>query len=209
MTLGDIFQTRWWLAGVLSVLGATVADAQVYEITPQGAMMVRDGGGSVIWHTPQGQATAPTAPVSVGPPPPAMTQAVNQAAARHRISPQLLEALIWQESRWHTDAVSPKGARGLSQLMPGTARLLGVDARDPAANLEGGAHYLRLMLDRFGGDVELALAAYNAGPAKVERAHGIPAITETRNYVASVMNRLGGHALLSCVNIATCPSTLP
>jgi soluble lytic murein transglycosylase-like protein len=74
--------------------------------------------------------------------------------------------------------------------MPGTARELGVDADDPLANLEGGARYLRAQLDRFGGDVEKALAAYNAGPGRVESAGGVPAIRETQAYVASVMGRL-------------------
>jgi soluble lytic murein transglycosylase-like protein len=82
---------------------------------------------------------------------------------------------------------------GLTQLMPATARALGVDPRDPVANLEGGARYLRLMLDRFGGDVVKALAAYNAGPERVERAGGVPAIRETREYVAAIMARLGNY----------------
>lgn len=115
---------------------------------------------------------------------------VAELAARYDLSPSLLEAVVWQESRWHAGAVSPAGAKGLAQLMPGTARNLGVDAADPAANLEGGARYLRQMLDRFGGDVEKALAAYNAGPGRVEKAGGIPAIRETRNYVGAIMGRL-------------------
>jgi soluble lytic murein transglycosylase-like protein len=74
--------------------------------------------------------------------------------------------------------------------MPGTARAIGVDPNDPRANLEGGARYLRMQLDEFGGDIEKALAAYNAGPARVKSADGIPAIRETRNYVAAIMSRL-------------------
>jgi soluble lytic murein transglycosylase-like protein len=74
--------------------------------------------------------------------------------------------------------------------MPGTARQLGVDASNPSANLEGGARYLRMQLDAFGGDVEKALAAYNAGPGRVERARGVPNIPETQAYVAAVMARL-------------------
>ena len=86
------------------------------------------------------------------------------------------------------------GARGLAQLMPGTARELGVNADDPFANLEGGARYLRAQLDRFGGDVEKALAAYNAGPGRVIRSGGIPRIRETQTYVASIMGRLSNHS---------------
>ena len=111
-------------------------------------------------------------------------------ATRYDLSPSLLEALIWQESRWRPQAVSPAGARGLTQLMPGTARDMGVNPDDPIANLEGGARYLRLMLNTFGGDVEKALAAYNAGPARVAKANGIPRIRETQDYVASIMGRL-------------------
>jgi soluble lytic murein transglycosylase-like protein len=115
---------------------------------------------------------------------------VAELASKYDISPALLEALVWQESRWNTGAVSPVGARGLAQLMPGTARQLGVDASDPSANLEGGARYLREQLDRFGGDLEKALAAYNAGPGRVLRAGGVPRIRETQNYVSAIMSRL-------------------
>lgn len=115
---------------------------------------------------------------------------VAELAAKYDISPALLEAVVWQESRWRTGAVSPVGARGLAQLMPGTARDLGVNPHNPSANLEGGARYLRMQLDAFGGDVEKALAAYNAGPGRVAAAGGIPAIRETREYVAAIMARL-------------------
>lgn len=115
---------------------------------------------------------------------------IAELAGRYDLSPSLLEALVWQESRWHTASVSPAGARGLAQLMPGTARQLGVNADDPNANLEGGARYLRYQLDRFGGDLEKALAAYNAGPERVRKADGVPAIPETRHYVAAILARL-------------------
>jgi soluble lytic murein transglycosylase-like protein len=115
---------------------------------------------------------------------------VAELAAKYDISPTLLEAVVWQESRWNTAAISPVGARGLAQLMPGTARQMGVNPHDPNANLEGGARYLRLQLDAFGGDIEKALAAYNAGPARVQRANGVPAIRETQAYVSSILSRL-------------------
>jgi len=119
---------------------------------------------------------------------------VAELAHRYDLSPSLIEALVWQESRWRADARSPVGARGLAQLMPGTARDLGVNPDDPFANLEGGARYLRAQIDRFGGDIERALAAYNAGPGRVERAGGIPRIRETQSYVSSIMSRLSDHS---------------
>jgi len=126
--------------------------------------------------------------------PPRYAAKIAELAQRFDLSPSLLEALVWQESRWRENAVSPVGARGLAQLMPGTARYLGVDSNDPFQNLEGGARYLREQLDRFDGDLEKALAAYNAGPGRVQRAGGIPNIRETRHYVAAIMGRLANHA---------------
>jgi len=126
--------------------------------------------------------------------PQAYAAKVTELAERFDLSPALIEAVVWQESRWHAGAVSPVGARGLAQLMPGTAREMGVNAEDPLANLEGGARYLREQLDRFDGDLEKALAAYNAGPGRVESAGGVPRIRETQSYVASVMGRLSNHS---------------
>ena len=126
--------------------------------------------------------------------PAAYAAKVHELAARFDLSPALIEALVWQESRWRENAVSPVGARGLAQLMPGTARELGVDSSDPFANLEGGARYLRQQLDRFDGDLERALAAYNAGPGRVIRANGIPRIRETQLYVTAIMGRLSNHS---------------
>ncbi|KLE31830.1 transglycosylase [Aurantiacibacter gangjinensis] len=119
---------------------------------------------------------------------------VAQLAVDYDLSPALIEALVWQESRWRADAISPAGARGLAQLMPGTARDLGVDPDNPYANLEGGARYLRAQLDRFDGDLELALAAYNAGPNRVARLGRVPEIRETQAYVAAIMGRLSDHS---------------
>lgn len=119
---------------------------------------------------------------------------IAELSRRFDLSPSLLEALVWQESRWRENAVSHAGARGLAQLMPGTAKYLGVDPDDPMQNLEGGARYLREQLDRFDGDLEKALAAYNAGPGRVIRAGGIPNIRETKLYVAAIMGRLASHS---------------
>ena len=119
---------------------------------------------------------------------------VAELAGRFDLSPALIEAMVWQESRWNASARSPVGARGLAQLMPGTARYLGVDPDDPFANLEGGARYLREQMDRFDGNIEKALAAYNAGPGRVIAAGGIPRIRETQGYVAAIMGRLSDHS---------------
>ena len=115
--------------------------------------------------------------------------AVAQAEERYRIPRNLLRALIWQESRFNPMAVSPAGAAGLAQLMPATARYLGVENRhDPLASIDGGARYLKEMLDRFEA-VHLALAAYNAGPGAVARRGTIPRNGETPAYVNAVLKR--------------------
>lgn len=114
---------------------------------------------------------------------------VHAAEARFGLPHGLLDALIWTESRYNPTAVSSAGAAGLGQLMPGTARDLGVPNRfDPQANITGAAHYLRQMLDRF-GVVHLAVAAYNAGPGAVSRLGRIPLNGETPEYVRNVLNR--------------------
>jgi soluble lytic murein transglycosylase-like protein len=113
--------------------------------------------------------------------------AVSAAADRHGLDPKLLHALVTVESAYRPNAVSPAGASGLTQLMPGTARDLGVrDRFDASSNLSGGADYLARQLLRF-GDLRLALAAYNAGPDRVAQLGRIPDIAETRAYVQSVV----------------------
>ncbi|MCP3935842.1 MAG: lytic transglycosylase domain-containing protein [Actinomycetia bacterium] len=113
---------------------------------------------------------------------------IEAAASRYGLDANLLTALVWTESAFRPDAVSPAGAIGLGQLMPGTAGGLGVDPNDPVQNLDGAARYLRAQLDRF-GSVQLALAAYNAGPGRVERSGGVPNIPETQAYVRIVSSR--------------------
>ena len=108
------------------------------------------------------------------------------AAMRNGVPEHLFLRLVLQESGWNSGAVSAKGALGLAQLMPATARKLGVDIRDPLENLDGGARYLRQMFDRF-GSWRLALAAYNAGPEAVLKYRGVPPFVETKQYVSAIL----------------------
>ena len=172
------------LFAVLTIAGSTPAFAQVIEIDASGEAQTFDGP-TVFTSTaavPIKQAEMlvrdTSDPVAL----------LEQAARFHRLDPTLLKAVAWQESRGQMRAISPKGARGVMQLMPSTANELGVDPRVMSDNIRGGALYLRRQLDRF-GSVPLALAAYNAGPGAVLRFGGIPPYRETQSYVARIMAR--------------------
>jgi hypothetical protein len=128
---------------------------------------------------------------------------VKAAAQRYNINPALFRALVQQESGGHQSAHSPAGAIGETQLMPGTARALGVNPYNAQQNLDGGAKYLRQQLDRFGGNVRKALAAYNAGPGAVEKYGGVPPYAETQNYVRTILANAGHGAT------TTAPSSSP
>jgi soluble lytic murein transglycosylase-like protein len=120
--------------------------------------------------------------------PQTLNRYIQLAAMNHQVDPMLIKAVIKAESNFDPNALSPKGAQGLMQLMPGTARDLAVrDPFDPIQNINGGAKYLRYLLDNFNGNVELSLAAYNAGPGNVAPTGTIPDFPETRNYVAKVL----------------------
>ena len=117
-----------------------------------------------------------------------LNEVVNSASDRYRLDPDLVNSVIKAESGFNSRAVSPKGAQGLMQLMPGTASKLGVpNAFDPQANVEGGTRYLRELLERYNFDLVKALAAYNAGPQRVEQYRGVPPYYETRAYVARIV----------------------
>ena len=118
-----------------------------------------------------------------------LNQVVDSASAAYHLDPDLVNSVIHAESGFNSRAVSPKGARGLMQLMPGTANQLGVnDAFDPQANVTGGSRYLRELLERYNFDLVKALAAYNAGPQRVEQYRGVPPFRETRAYVARIVH---------------------
>jgi soluble lytic murein transglycosylase-like protein len=119
-------------------------------------------------------------------------ESIQQAAAKYSLPPGLIRAVIRAESNFQVDAVSRAGARGLMQLMPATARELGVtDSFDINQNIDGGAKYLRRMMDQFGGNIRKALAAYNAGPGTVIRYNGRVPYPETRQYVTRVLQFAG------------------
>ena len=118
-----------------------------------------------------------------------LNQVVDSASANYQLDPDLVNSVIHAESGFNAHAISPKGARGLMQLMPSTASQLGVnDAFDPQANVDGGSRYLRELLERYNFDLVKALAAYNAGPERVERYRGVPPFRETRAYVARIVH---------------------
>ena len=118
-----------------------------------------------------------------------IADAIGLASSRYRLDPDFVSSVVSAESGFNSRAVSPKGAQGLMQLMPGTASQLGVDnAFDPAKNTDGGTRYLRMLLERFHFDVAKALAAYNAGALRVDQHNGVPPYLETRKYVARIIN---------------------
>ncbi len=182
-------------AALSCLVAAYAAQAQVLEISPDGSVTRYDGPTQYL--TTGARAITPEQPsmarrgVAAAVPSAEIAETIRAASERHQVNERLVEAVAWRESGFNPLAVSPKGARGVMQLMPGTARLLGVDARDPAGNIDGGADYLSRMIRRFDGDTARALAAYNAGPEAVERYHGVPPYAETIAYVDAILARLG------------------
>lgn len=142
--------------------------------------------------TATASAAAPPAPVATAPamvPPDQIDKLVSANATTFNVDPNLIKAIIANESGFNANATSNVGAQGLMQLMPGTASGLGVsNAYDPAQNVWGGSKYIKGLLDRFGGDMTRAVAAYNAGPGAVEKYGGVPPYAETQNYVQNVLS---------------------
>jgi len=188
--------TRWLILAAFVFLIPRPADAQIYAWRDvNGTLVLSDrklNDGAMTYSVPETEGIRTTRT-----PAPQYTHAydalVQEHASRHSLRPELVRAVIQVESGFNPQARSPKGAMGLMQLMPDTARQLGVrNAFDPAENIRGGCAYLRQLLDRYHGNEELALAAYNAGADAVDR-HGktVPPFRETQDYVKKVSRITG------------------
>ena len=184
---------RTLLLAVLAALAWPVqADAQIYVWRDAGGTLVlsdrRLDPGAVTYAVPNAPRFRSTRPATPSAARERFEPLVQEHAARHSLRPDLVRAVIQVESGFNPGATSPKGAMGLMQLMPGTARELGVrNPYDPADNIRGGTAYLRQLLDRYDGNEELALAAYNAGSGAVDRyGRQVPPYRETQDYVRKV-----------------------
>ena len=186
------------LLAALSPLGSLSSHATVLEYS--GDQLAAINGAAPTSHLP-----STVTPENTDHDP--LKRLARQAAARHGLPEALFLRLIDQESRWNPRALSPKGAFGLAQLMPATARRLGVDRTDPAQNLEGGARYLAQQYARF-GTWSLALAAYNAGPEAVDRHAGIPPFRETQSYVAAILGPGQARSLRPAPKLPVRPSVM-
>jgi soluble lytic murein transglycosylase-like protein len=160
---------------------------RVQQLTPQPPAPPASSDGSFA-DTLTAATTSQSAPADPG----AYQAAIDSAGQRYGVDPSLISAVISQESGFDPNATSPAGAQGLMQLMPGTAQGLGVtNPYDANQSIDGGTKYLKGLLDQFGGNTSLALAAYNAGSGAVEQYGGIPPYPETQNYVSSILAKLG------------------
>jgi len=193
--IGVVFGAFWFA-------GATAANAQIAKVT--------DDSGRRFWVNAEPVVTTKMAPArqrnaiympsevsftgrndrpAVSIDRDGIERIVHEAADRHNVDPALVRAVIETESNWNPSAVSRKGAVGLMQLMPTTAQRFGAsDFYTPQQNVEAGVTYLKTLLERYDGNLDLALAAYNAGEGAVDKAHGIPRFRETRDYVQKVQN---------------------
>lgn len=176
-------------AGTAKTAGAKTDAAKTDAANPAVATSPASVKPIVMQSVTDGMQTVDSFTASTGNP--KYDELIKQSAARNGIDPNLMVAVMRQESGFNSRAVSYKGATGLMQLMPGTARRFGVtNIYDPAENIEGGAKYLRFLLDTFNGDVDLTLAGYNAGEGAVIRSgYQIPRYRETQNYVKSISAR--------------------
>lgn len=175
----------------LSILAATVIAAGERG---GGVIVVTEADGSKrIFNVAAVMPSGREVPVGSAERKTALWPHVEAIATAYGVDPRLVDLMIRMESGYNPAAVSPKGARGIMQLMPGTAALYGVaDPFDPFENIRGGVRYFKDLLERFGHDLTMALAAYNAGPEAVERYGGVPPFEETRTYVGSILGAYNG-----------------
>ena len=173
-------------AAAVTLGSAPAALAQVLSIGDDGT--VTTYSAPQIFTSDGARPVAPPAAASAATPA-EVAAAIQESSLRHAVPAPVVEAVAWQESRYNQAAVSPKGARGVMQLMPATASTLGVDAADLKSNIDGGVAYLAQQMRRY-GDLRLALAAYNAGPGAVDRYGDVPPYAETQTYVRSILARV-------------------
>ena len=181
--------------------GAAPAEASAAESKTSRDVQLADKSASPGYPLALGKRTACAAEID---------RYINEAAARHHVDPNLVRALIKVESNFNPRALSSKGAMGLMQLMPATARQYDVNNPfDAAQNVDAGVRHLKGLLDNFRGDVSLTLAAYNAGQGAVERNGGIPPYTETRNYVRRITGLMAGGAVLGIPEPGVAGASMP
>ena len=179
-----------------SLASAVPARAQIASYVDEHGKLIFVNGdspkphrGSTISNAHPVNLAAPLRSATPATPPDRLDRIVREAAERHQVDPALVKAVISTESGWNPQAVSRKGAVRLMQLIPETAQRFGVgNPYDPAQNVEAGTTYLKTLLDRYDGDLNKSLAAYNAGEHAVDRSGGVPAFRETRHYVQKVTN---------------------
>jgi hypothetical protein len=206
-----LLRARPPLAMALLILLASVftagahADSYYYQVGKDGSLHVTNAPEDKGYHAfmtsggPSDMSSAGTSRYS---------EQIRREASRYGLDPNLVEAVIATESNFNPWAVSPKGARGLMQLMPSTAQQFGVsNVHDPSQNIQGGVQYLRHLLDIFGGDLVLALAAYNAGEGLVQSLGRVPDYRETRDYVDRVLARYGRGQPASGAKASAHPAT--
>jgi soluble lytic murein transglycosylase-like protein len=175
-------------SGFTSLISSLGSEFMALQQQLGGAVRSLFGSPSAVAAPASGTDTVSTLPGPISP----YDGIISKAAARHGVDPRLVRAVICQESGGNRTAVSPAGAMGLMQLMPQTAKDLGVnDPFDAAQNIEGGTQLLGSLIHRYGGRVDLALAAYNAGPGAVDRYGGIPPYAETHAYVDRIIESYG------------------
>jgi hypothetical protein len=169
---------------------------QRHEQVGENTRLYLDEGGAGFVDVPTANISGFEPVIDMPAPAAGIPENIIRVGTQTGIDPDFIHSVVKAESGYNPQAVSPKGAQGLMQLMPATASRLGVsDSLDPAANLDGGSRYLRELLMRYDGDAQKALAAYNAGPERVEKYNGVPPYPETRNYVTRVINEFNRRKL--------------